>query len=667
MNRFIRFVLFAALVGIFAHDGQAQPVPQFRAFAGNPTGYCGGPLSFAVDSTTGNWWTCDNHVYVQPASGGGPPTGAAGGDLSGTYPNPTVAGLEAVPFCTGFTPTNGQAAEYTTASSPNPCWTAATLTSGTVTSVATGTGLTGGPITSTGTLSVTSAVPTSCSATGANWLTCTITTNVLNLTATTGQTSHQVIGTCGSATTFGPCALVTGDLPSTIVISGTMTDAGEIVTGTTATDSATPGSEVTSSGTCSGTGWTGTYPNYTAPGTTAALTCTGFASGSYYQTVTGITSNSGAGTITVAIGTAQTATSTTASSSTLTFGPKANGTSLTYTPTSAFNGTINISAKGPITPISAPALWTQDSTGAKSVGLSQQLAANHNLYIGAGAAGQYNTTGSNNTGIGIGALSANTTGSGNMASGYNALSANTTGSSNMASGNGALSSNTTGVSNTASGNSALYSNTTGGNNTASGNSVLFANTTGNGNTASGNSALSANVTGSNNMADGYDALASCGSSSATCTSNTAIGYNAGRYAGTGTTTLTSLSSSIFIGYGAAAANATGDSNEILICGTGSVAANGTNTAALGCPATTDFYAGSAGAALTHTGGIVNGGTIYSVAGTPLPTCNSANLLKRLPASDITTLGAAYVGSGTFTAWVECTFNSTGSVYAWYAM
>jgi len=126
MKPLIRFVLFAALVGIFAHDGQAQPVPQFRAFAGNPTGYCGGPLSFAVDSTTGNWWTCDNHVYVQPASGGGPPTGAAGGDLSGTYPNPTVAGLEAVPFCTGFTPTNGQAIEYTTASSPNPCWTVVT-------------------------------------------------------------------------------------------------------------------------------------------------------------------------------------------------------------------------------------------------------------------------------------------------------------------------------------------------------------------------------------------------------------------------------------------------------------------------------------------------------------------------------------------------------------
>lgn len=33
-------------------------------------------------------------------------------------------------------------------------------------------------------------------------------------TATTGQTSHQVIGTCGTATSFTPCALVAGDIPT---------------------------------------------------------------------------------------------------------------------------------------------------------------------------------------------------------------------------------------------------------------------------------------------------------------------------------------------------------------------------------------------------------------------------------------------------------------------
>jgi hypothetical protein len=37
-----------------------------------------------------------------------------------------VTGLNGVPFCTGFAPTSGQAVEYTTSSSPNPCYTAAT-------------------------------------------------------------------------------------------------------------------------------------------------------------------------------------------------------------------------------------------------------------------------------------------------------------------------------------------------------------------------------------------------------------------------------------------------------------------------------------------------------------------------------------------------------------
>jgi hypothetical protein len=281
---------------------------------------------------------------------------------------------------------------------------------------------------------------------------------------------------------------------------------------TSATDSASLGPELTTSGTCSGTGWTGTYPNYVAPGTTAPLTCTGFTSGSYYQTVTGITNNAGVtaatyvsgvsatgtgtcalaftggggsgatatiavtsnvpgaitmvtpgtaftsaptaatvsngtlsctgpavvtstiggGTVTVGIGTAQTAASSSAATSTLTFAPKANATSLTYTPTAAFVGTMNVSAKK-INPITTFSYTGEDSTGAVSTTmLYQGLASLHNIFEGGG--GTYNTTGSYNSAQGYNALYSNTTGNYNSAQGYNVLYSNTTGNYNSAQG-----------------------------------------------------------------------------------------------------------------------------------------------------------------------------------------------------------------------------------------
>ena len=94
-------------------------------------------------------------VSATPGSGG-PPTGTAGGDLGNTYPNPSVTGIKGVPFCTGFTPTAGQALIYTTASTPNPCYTAAsgvTLPTGTgivAVNSSTGTVLAPGALATTG-------------------------------------------------------------------------------------------------------------------------------------------------------------------------------------------------------------------------------------------------------------------------------------------------------------------------------------------------------------------------------------------------------------------------------------------------------------------------------------------------------------------------------------
>lgn len=41
-----------------------------------------------------------------------------------------TVGINGVPFCSGFTPTNTQLLQYTTGGSPNPCWNAATVSSG---------------------------------------------------------------------------------------------------------------------------------------------------------------------------------------------------------------------------------------------------------------------------------------------------------------------------------------------------------------------------------------------------------------------------------------------------------------------------------------------------------------------------------------------------------
>lgn len=61
-----------------------------------------------------------------------PPSGSftAGGDLSGTSSSQTVIGLKTVPFCTGYTPTNGQLIQYTTGGTPSPCYNAVTISGG---------------------------------------------------------------------------------------------------------------------------------------------------------------------------------------------------------------------------------------------------------------------------------------------------------------------------------------------------------------------------------------------------------------------------------------------------------------------------------------------------------------------------------------------------------
>jgi hypothetical protein len=202
-----------------------------------------------------------------------------------------------------------------------------------------------------------------------------------------------------------------------------------------------------------------------------------------------------------------------------------------------------------------------------------------------------NTTGDGNTASGVNALALNTTGRSNTATGFQALFSNTTSDNNTASGFQALFTNTTGVSNTASGVDALYSNTTGGNNTANGAQALYSNTTGGGNTASGDNALAFNTTGGSNTATGFQALINT-----TGSNNTAIGRAAGL-------NLTTGSNNIAIGLNAGLNLATGINNIDI----GNTGAGESDTIRIGTGQTATFIAGINGA--TSAGGVavfVNG-------------------------------------------------------------
>src|SRR3989339_1502152 len=199
--------------------------------------------------------------------------------------------------------------------------------------------------------------------------------------------------------------------------------------------------------------------------------------------------------------------------------------------------------------------------------------ATNNTVLGFNAM-RSNLSGSNNVALGSHALLSNTTGSDNISVGYNAMLNNVSAIGNIAIGSNSLNSGTTGNYNVAVGHQSMVNNTTGDVNTALGYTSLHGNTTGRYNVALGVQALESNTTGNNNTAIGVGTL----DRNTGGNENAILGAFAGRYIADGSTYNTTTSNSVLLGANIRV-NGVGQSNQIVI-GHNAIG-NGSNTIQLG--------------------------------------------------------------------------------------
>lgn len=211
---------------------------------------------------------------------------------------------------------------------------------------------------------------------------------------------------------------------------------------------------------------------------------------------------------------------------------------------------------------------------------------------------------------------------------------------------------TTGNYNTAFGYQSAFYLTSGYNNTFMGFQSGLGTLGGYSNAAVGYSALSSNTWGYFNSSFGQSA----GAGNTIGYGNVYEGYRAGRYLSDGSTANATGTNSVYVGR-ESKSGAASSTNEIVIGY--SAVGGGSNTSTIGSSSTT----------ATFIGGVTIPITLYSAAGTALPSCASATKGGEAVVSDSSTLtpGSAYTSGGTYTVRVQCTYNTSGTVYAWQTM
>lgn len=272
----------------------------------------------------------------------------------------------------------------------------------------------------------------------------------------------------------------------------------------------------------------------------------------------------------------------------------------------------NTGVTGPI--VACPPITAKPPLGISGTVLNANTSApDLDLFIGGAGNGTY--TGTTNVGIGDFVLSALTSGNGNTGVGYSSLNALTIGVNNLGFGVNSLGSLTTGGGNVAVGPGTLGSVVGGQENTAVGDNALHS-TTNNYSVAVGTSAL-------------YDATSGG--------ANTAIGPSAGRGITTG-------SNNTILGGCSGLAAAL--SSSVVIC-------DSNNNVRLDWGKTTAGVMTLNGPVVSTT--TVQTKTIYSAAGTPLPTCNAAAEGTWASVSDATapTYNGNYVSGGAIHVPVYC--------------